>query len=187
MINVEHIEDWRGKDVVDPDGVSLGKLQEVFYDKETQTPILLATKQGMLSRKVKLIPIDGSKVGPDYLRVAHDKQSVDASPDGAADQAPDSQELDTIGEAYGLRFSERVTLEGATMIEQRRAEARAARERAAELDAQARELAAERDAAHAQAEGAHESASQADRDADRARKAAEEARAEAAKYDGLDS
>ena len=187
MINVEHIEDWRGKDVVDPDGVSLGKLQEVFYDKETQTPILLATKQGMLSRKVKLIPIDGSKVGPDYIRVAHDKQSVDASPDGAADQAPNSQELDTIGEAYGLRFSERVTLEGATMIEQRRAEARAARERAAELDAQARELAAERDAAHAQAEGAHESASQADRDADRARKAAEEARAEAAKYDGLDS
>ena len=186
MINVEHIEDWRGKDVVDPDGVSLGKLQEVFYDKETQTPILLATKQGMLSRKVKLIPIDGSKVGPDYIRVAHDKQSVDASPDGAADQAPDSQELDTIGEAYGLRFSERVALESATMIEQRRAEARAARERAAELDAQARELAAERDAAHAQAEGAHESASQADRDADRARQAAEQARAEAAKYDGVE-
>ena len=56
MINVEHIEDWRGKDVVDPDGVSLGKLQEVFYDKGTQTPILLATKGGLLSRKVKLIP-----------------------------------------------------------------------------------------------------------------------------------
>ena len=37
MINAEHIEDWRGKDVVDPDGVSLGKLQEVFYDKDTQT------------------------------------------------------------------------------------------------------------------------------------------------------
>ncbi len=84
MINVEHIEDWRGKDVVDPDGVSLGKLQEVFYDKGTQTPILLATKSGLLSRKVKLIPIDGSRVGPDYVRVAHDKASVDASPDGAA-------------------------------------------------------------------------------------------------------
>ena len=42
-----------------------------------------------------------------------------------------------------------MTLESATVIEERRAEARAARERAAELDAQARELAAERDAAHA--------------------------------------
>jgi PRC-barrel domain len=186
MINVEHIEDWRGKDVVDPDGASLGKLQEVFYDKETQTPILLATKQGLLSRKVKLIPVDGSKVGPDYVRVAHDKQSVDAAPDGGPDQPPDAQELDTIGEAYGLRFSERVTLESATVIEERRVEARAARERAAELDAQARELAAERDAAHAQAEGAHENASQADRDAERARQAAETARAEAAKYDGVE-
>jgi hypothetical protein len=183
MINVEHIEDWRGKDVVDPDGISLGKLQEVFYDKGTQTPILLAAKGGLLSRKVKLIPVDGSRVGPDYIRVAHDKASVDASPDGASDLIPDAQALDTIGEAYGLRFSERVTLESATVIEERRAEARAARERAAELDAQARELAAERDAAHAEAEGAHESASQAKRDAERARQAAEEARAEAAKYD----
>jgi hypothetical protein len=185
MINAEHIEDWRGKDVVDPDGVSLGKLQEVFYDKDTQTPILLATKSGMLSRKVKLIPIDGSRVGPDYVRVAHDKASVDASPDGTPDLAPDAQALDTIGEAYGLRFSERVTLETATVIEERRAEAPAARERAAELDAQARELAAERDAAAAEAEGAHENASQAERDAERARQAAEEARLEASKYDDL--
>jgi PRC-barrel domain len=186
MINAEHIEDWRGKDVVDPDGVSLGKLQEVFYDKDTQTPILLATKSGMLSRKVKLIPIDGSRVGPDYVRVAHDKAAVDASPDGTPDLTPDAQALDTIGEAYGLRFSERVTLETATVIEERRAEARAARERAAELDAQARELAAERDAAAAEAEGAHENASQAERDAERARQAAEEARLEASKYDDLE-
>jgi hypothetical protein len=186
MINVEHIEDWRGKDVVDPDGVSLGKLQEVFYDKDTQTPILLATKSGMLSRKVKLIPIDGSRVGPDYVRVAHDKASVDASPDGTPDLAPDAQALDTIGEAYGLRFSERITLETATVIEERRAEARAAREHAAELDTQARELAAERDAAHAEAEGAHENASQAERDAERARQAAEDARLEASKYDDLE-
>jgi hypothetical protein len=186
MINAEHIEDWRGKDVVDPDGVSLGKLQEVFYDKDTQTPILLAAKSGMLSRKVKLIPVDGSRVGPDYVRVAHDKASVDLSPDGTPDLAPNAQELDTIGEAYGLRFSERVTLETATVIEERRAEARAARERAAELHEQARELAAERDAAHAEAEGAHESASQAERDAERARQAAEEARLEAAKYDDLE-
>jgi PRC-barrel domain protein len=186
MINAEHLEDWRGKDVVDPDGVSLGKLQEVFYDKGTQTPILLAVKGGLLSRKVKLIPVDGSRVGPDFIRVAHDKASVDASPDGLPDQTPDAQQLDTIGEAYGLRFSERITLETATVIEQRRAEARAARERASELDAQARELAAERDAAHAEAEGAHENASQADRDAERARQAADEARAEAAKYDSVD-
>jgi hypothetical protein len=171
MINAEHIEDWRGKDVVDPDGVSLGKLQEVFYDKDTQTPILLATKSGMLSRKVKLIPIDGSRVGPDYVRVAHDKASVDASPDGTPDLTPDAQALDTIGEAYGLRFSERVTLETATVIEERRAEARAARER---------------DAAAAEAEGAHENASQAERDAERARQAAEEARLEASKYDDLE-
>ena len=186
MIDVEHIEDWRGKDVVDPDGVSLGKLHEVFYDETTRTPILLAIKHGLLSRKVTMIPIDGSGVGPDYVRVTHDRATVDAAPTAAPDQVPDTQELDTIGEAYGLRFSERISLESATVIEQRRAEARAARERAAELEAQARELAADRDAAHDQAKGAAESATQAHRDAERARQAAEDARQEAAKYEGIE-
>ena len=46
MIEVEHIEDWRGKDVVDPNGAALGKLHEVYYDKGTQTPILLAVDTG---------------------------------------------------------------------------------------------------------------------------------------------
>jgi hypothetical protein len=186
MINVEHIEDWRGKDVVDPEGATLGKLQEVFYDKATQTPILLAIKHGLLSRKVTMIPVDGSQVGPDYIRVAHDRATVDAAPEGVIEPPPNAQELDTIGEAYGLRFSERVSLEAATVVEERRAEARAARERAAELEAQARELAADRDAAHAQAQGASESASQAHRDAERARQAAEAARDEAAKYEGIE-
>jgi hypothetical protein len=186
MINVEHIEDWRGKDVVDPDGVTLGKLHEVFYDEASQTPIVLAVKHGLLSRKVTMIPVDGSKVGPDFVRVAHDRATVDAAPAGVPDQPPDARELDTIGEAYGLRFSERISLESATVLEQRRAEARAARERAAELEAQARELAADRDAAHAQAQGASQSADQAQRDAERARQAAEEAREQAAKYEGIE-
>lgn len=186
MIDVEYIEDWRGKEVIDPDGVTLGKLQEVLYDKGTRTPILLAVKHGRLSRKAKLIPVDGAKVGPDYVRVAHDRQTVSAAPEGAPDQPPDTEALDVIGEAYGLRFSERVSLETATVVQERRAAAKAAREHAAEMAAQARELAAERDAAHQQAQGAHQSASEAERDAQRAREAAEAARLEAAKYDGVD-
>jgi hypothetical protein len=186
MINVEHIEDWRSKDVVDRDGVSLGKLHEVYYDQGTQTPILLSIKHGLLSRKVTMIPVDGATVGPDYVRVAHERATVDAAPAAGPDQVPDAQQLDTIGEAYGLRFSERISLEAATVVEQRRAEARAARERAAELEAQARELAADRDAAQAQAQGATQSASQAHRDAERARQAADEARQEAAKYEGIE-
>jgi hypothetical protein len=186
MINVEHIEDWRGKDVVDPDGAALGKLQEVFYDRDTQTPILLAIRHGLLSRKVTMIPVDGARVGPDYIRVAHDRSTVDAAPAGALEQPPDAGELDTIGEAYGLRFSDRVSLESATVLEQRRADAREARERAAELEVQARELAADRDAAHAHARGATESASQAERDAERARQAAAEAREHASKYEDVE-
>ena len=35
MIPVENITDWRGQDVVDPDGEKLGKLEQVYFDGET--------------------------------------------------------------------------------------------------------------------------------------------------------
>src|ERR1700760_2223096 len=111
MINVEHIEDWRGKDVVDPEGATLGKLQEVYYDKATQTPILLAIRHGLLSRKVTMIPVDGAKVGPDYVRVAHDRSTVDAAPEGVQEPPPNADELDTIGEDLRLPPSQRESLD----------------------------------------------------------------------------
>jgi hypothetical protein len=35
MIPVENLGDWRGQEVVDPAGEKLGKLEEVYYDGET--------------------------------------------------------------------------------------------------------------------------------------------------------
>ena len=183
MINVEHIEDWRGKEILDPAGESLGKLQEVFLDNATGTPILLAFKSGLLGRRTKLIPVDGATVGPDHVRVVHDKVTVEASPEATSDDPPDAVELDEIGKAYGLMFSDQVKLESAGAAEGRRAAAQAARQRADELEAAAREKIAARDAASDQARGATEDAGQAEREAEEARRAAELARTEASRYD----
>ena len=142
VIAAEHIEDWRGAEVRDPADQSLGKLQEVFLDAPTGTPILFAIKSGLLGRHVKLIPADGAMVGPGYVRVNHHKATIDGSPDTDREQTPDAEALDEIGKAYGLRFSEKVSLESATAAETRRADAAAARQRAEQLEADAREKAA---------------------------------------------
>jgi hypothetical protein len=148
-ITIEHIEDWRGTEVRDAAGESLGKAQEIWFDSGTGTPLLVSIKSGLLGRHTKMIPIDGASVGPGYLRVTQSKAAIDGSPDGDGDEAPDAVELDEIGKAYGLRFSEKVSLESATAVEQRRADAEEARlraeearVRAEELEAQAREKAA---------------------------------------------
>ena len=183
MIAAEHIEDWRGKDVRDPASESMGKVQEIYFDVGSGTPILVAIKSGLLGRHTKMIPIDGAVVGPDYLRVTHAKTTVDASPDTDKEDPPNALELDAIGKAYGLRFSEQVQLESATAAEDRRAEADAARQRADELETAAREKAAALENAQSRSQGASAEAQRAEREAEEAREVARRARLDAERHD----
>ena len=178
-IAAEHIEDWRGKDVRGPDDESLGKMQEVYFDAGSSTPMLLSIKSGLLGRHAKMIPIEGAVVGPDYVRVTHAKADVDASPDTGKEEPPDAVELDEIGKAYGLRFSDQVRLESATVVQTRREEAEAARQRAEELESEAREKAAALESAHSRSEGASAEAQRAELEAQEARDVARRARLEA--------
>jgi hypothetical protein len=182
MIAAEHIEDWRGSELRDPSGESIGKLHEVYLDVDTGTPILFATKSGLLGRHVKMIPADGAVVGPNYVRVKHDQASIESSPNADKDEPPDAVELDEIGKAYDLRFSEKVRLESATVAEARRAEAAEAHRRAEELEAQAREKAAALQSAKSRSEGASTEAQQAEAEAEEAREAARRARLEADRH-----
>lgn len=182
MIAAERIEDWRGADVRDPADASLGKLQEVFLDGPTGTPILFAIKSGLLGRHYKMIPADGASVGPGYVRVNHEKAAIDASPDSDREQTPDAAMLDEIGKAYGLRFSEKVRLESATAADARRAAAEEARQRAEQLEAEAAEKAAAHKAARSRSEGASAEAERAECEAREAEEAARRAREEAERH-----
>jgi PRC-barrel domain len=182
VIAAEHIEDWRGAEVRDPADQSLGKLQEVFLDAPTGTPILFAIKSGRLGRHFKLIPADGAMVGPGYVRVNHEKASIDGSPDSDREQTPDAEALDEIGKAYGLRFSEKVSLESATAADTRRAEAAEAHRRAQQLEADAAEKTAAHEEARTRSQGASAEAERAEREAREAQEAARKARLEAQRH-----
>jgi hypothetical protein len=181
-IAAEHIEDWRGKEVLDPDDESMGKLQEVYFDRPTGTPLLLSVKSGRFGRHTKLIPIDGSSVGPDYVRVTHRKTAVESSPNAEKMDPPNAVELDEIAKGYGLRFSDQVQLESATVAANRRAEAEAARQRAEQLETEAREKAAALQSAQSQAQSTSAEAERAEREAEEAREAARRARLDAERH-----
>lgn len=179
MINVERIEAWRGKRVIDPDDEELGKLEDVFFDTDSGTPLLVSVKSGLLSRRTKLVPIDDAAVGPDHVRVAHRREIVDQAEPMADDEAPGIEELAAVGRAYGLRFSDRVRLQSAAARDTRLAEADAARRRAGQLEATAQEKSATHEAARERARGAGDDAGQAEREAAEARQAALAAREQA--------
>ena len=63
MIPIEDIKQWRGQDVVDPADEKLGKLEEVFYDTETDTPAFAAVKSGVFGKHLTLVTLAGATAG----------------------------------------------------------------------------------------------------------------------------
>jgi hypothetical protein len=97
-IAVEDLKDWRGEDVLDPHSDKLGKLDEVYYDVETDRPAFAAVRSGTLSKHLTLVPLDGATVGRDYLRVSTDKNRFK----GAPSYTPDVElSGDDEAQAYG--------------------------------------------------------------------------------------
>jgi PRC-barrel domain protein len=104
-IPIEDVKAWSGQDVLDPQDEKLGKLEEVFYDTETDTPAFAAIKSGTFGKHLTLVVLAGATAGRDYLRVTIDKQHFKQAPSFD----PDS-ELTVENEAsayahYGLEYA----------------------------------------------------------------------------------
>ena len=80
MIPVENITDWRGQDVVDADGEKLGKLEEVYFDGETDEPVFAAVKSGPCQQEPHARPAGQASVGRDYVRVDRAKGEFKKAP-----------------------------------------------------------------------------------------------------------
>jgi PRC-barrel domain len=75
-----NVADWRGKLLVDRSGHSIGKLQDVYVDVETDEPRFGTVKEGFFGRHLTFVPLDGVSVDPDHLQVAVDLARVKDAP-----------------------------------------------------------------------------------------------------------
>jgi uncharacterized protein YrrD len=101
----EDIKQWRGEDVIDRTGEKLGKLDEVYYDTETDQPDFAAVKSGLIGKHVTLVPLAGASVGHDFVRVNVSKDQVKNAPsfDPEAELSADD-EASSYG-YYGLDYT----------------------------------------------------------------------------------
>jgi uncharacterized protein YrrD len=105
MIPVENIADWRGQDVVDRKGDKLGKLEEVYFDGETDEPAFAAVKSGLVSKSITLVPLAGASVGHDYVRVDQAKGDVKKAPSFGTDSELTLNEEARVYRHYGLEYA----------------------------------------------------------------------------------
>lgn len=104
-IPVEDVKQWRGQDVLDPEAKKLGRLVEILYDTQTDTPAFALVRSGRVGgRRVTLVPLSGASAGQDYLRVATDKNAFKNAPsfdpEGELSAEDEARAYDYYGLAY---------------------------------------------------------------------------------------
>jgi sporulation protein YlmC with PRC-barrel domain len=105
MIPVENISDWRGQDVVDRNGEKLGKLEEVYFDGETDEAAFAAVKSGLVNKSITLVPLGRASVGRDYVRVDQAKGDVKKAPSFDTDSELSLDDEASAYRHFGLDYS----------------------------------------------------------------------------------
>jgi hypothetical protein len=100
------IAEWRGSDLVDSFGERIGKLEEVYFDVETDEPQFGTVKEGFVARHLTFVPLTGITIGPDNLQVPVTKEQVKKAPNialqgGELSQADES----TLYHHYQLNYT----------------------------------------------------------------------------------
>lgn len=103
-IVIEDIKDWRGQDVVDSQGEKLGKLEEVYYDTESDVPAFGAVKSGVVGKHITLVPLAGATAGQSYIRVTTAKDSFKDAPSIDTDTELTSQAEAESYQHFGLEY-----------------------------------------------------------------------------------
>src|SRR3954470_21677820 len=105
MIPVENLADWRGQEVVDAAGEKLGKLEDVYYDGETDEPVFVAVKTGLVSKSLTLVPLLRASVGRDYVRVDRPKADFKKAPSFDTDSELSLADEAATYEHYSLEYT----------------------------------------------------------------------------------
>jgi uncharacterized protein YrrD len=76
----EDLSEWRGRDIYDRDGERIGKLEDVYFDVETDQPQFGTVKEGFIDRHLTFVPLNAVTIGPESLQVAVTKKQVKDAP-----------------------------------------------------------------------------------------------------------
>src|SRR3954469_6586378 len=93
MATLQDIETWRGRQLVDRDGDKIGKIEDVYLDRQSGEPEWVAVKTGLFGSNVSFVPISDASTSGDDLAVAYTKDQVKDAPnvDPDGERAPEEE------------------------------------------------------------------------------------------------
>ena len=86
MRTTTDVQAWRGQQLVSGDGGGkIGKIDEIYVDRETGEPKFLAVKTGLFGTNVSFVPIEEAQGAGDDVSVPFTKDQVKDAPNVDAD------------------------------------------------------------------------------------------------------
>jgi hypothetical protein len=105
MFEAANIREYRGHDVVDPEGHKIGELEAVYVDTATDLPSFATVRVGLPTRhRLVFVPLEHATVGPGYLKVTYDKKLVRDAPSIGTDGELPAGDEEAVFQHYGLAY-----------------------------------------------------------------------------------
>jgi uncharacterized protein (TIGR02271 family) len=101
MPTMQQVENWRGRTLVDQDGDKIGKIEDIYLDRQTGEPEWIAVKTGTFGSNLSFLPIEGATLAGDDVRSAEAKDRVKDAPNVEADGELSPEEERRLYEYYG--------------------------------------------------------------------------------------
>jgi uncharacterized protein (TIGR02271 family) len=102
----EDVLQLRGQDLTDRDGDTIGKVEEIYLDVDTDQPEWALVNTGMFGTKSTFVPLKDATREGDKLRVPFEKSQVKDAPRVDPDGQLSQREEAELYRHYGLEYTE---------------------------------------------------------------------------------
>ncbi len=102
--DLNEVDDWRGRTVVDSAGEKVGKLEEVYLDLESGRPEWALVNTGLFGGKSTFVPLVGASPRGEDVGVNYEKALVKDAPGIEADGELSEAEEAELYRHYGLGY-----------------------------------------------------------------------------------
>jgi uncharacterized protein (TIGR02271 family) len=106
MPDIDTVQSWQGRTMVDPGGDKLGTIDAIYLDDETGQPEWATVTSGLFAAKAAFVPLAQAQPMGDSVQVPYDKQQVKNAPTMRADGSLSQDEEAELYRHYGLEYSE---------------------------------------------------------------------------------
>ncbi|MBO0829516.1 MAG: PRC-barrel domain-containing protein [Streptosporangiales bacterium] len=116
MSDLPNVGEWRGHDVYLKDGEKLGRLEDVYYDAETDLPRFLCVRVGTLIHKQVLVPAADVTPSPDKLTVAWSQEDTGNAPTTKPGEELSAGDEERVFRHYGMDYVAPDTASGRRLV-----------------------------------------------------------------------